>query len=301
MVLLAARLVLFVVLFLGLFTGLAWLAWAVGLRDGPPLVWTVLFGVPAALGASWFCMTRLEHASLAGLGLRSGRAGLRGVALGVAIGVGLIAAAVGPMVALGWIGWTASGEGAGGWATSGVLLGALLFGAAWMEELLFRGYPFQLLAGRLGPLVAIVGTSIAFGALHGGNPGVGPLALLNITLAGLLLAILFWKTRDLWLATGVHLGWNWAMALGDLSVSGLPMEVAGIDPVLHGPALWTGGPFGPEGGLAVTAVSGAAILWAASSRMLTPSLEVRAIWPPSEGWRRAPARGGRSERGDRQA
>jgi uncharacterized protein len=41
---------------------------------------------------------------------------------------------------------------------------------------------------------------------------VAPLGLANIFLAGVMLAVAYLRTRSLWFATGVHLGWNWTMA-----------------------------------------------------------------------------------------
>jgi uncharacterized protein len=120
------------------------------------------------------------------------------------------------------------------------------------EEALFRGYPFQKLVEGFGAPTATIVASAGFAIAHANNPDVNSFALFNIFLAGVVLSVAYLRTRSLWFATGVHLGWNWAMAgLMDLPVSGLELFDAPLyDPVDHGPSWLTGGSFGPEAGVA---------------------------------------------------
>lgn len=135
----------------------------------------------------------------------------------------------------------------------------LVFAAC--EELLFRGYPFRALAESARPWVAIVITSAAFGILHGFNPGAGPFALLNICLAGVILALLYFHTHNLWLAIGFHWGWNWAEGAGfGFAVSGLGPEAGFLQAIPHGPRWLSGGEFGPEASIVMTGTTVAAIL-----------------------------------------
>ena len=131
----------------------------------------------------------------------------------------------------------------------------VLLGPAAAEELIFRGYPMRVLMERWGAAAALVLTTIAFSILHGSNPQVGPLALVNIALAGLLLGMILLVTGSLWWAVGLHLGWNFATAfLADLPVSGLTIVDAPlVEVTASGNPLITGGDFGLEGGLAATA------------------------------------------------
>ena len=222
-------------------------------------VWNVLPGVAVVLLASWW-FTRLEHRTLASLGLPGGVRMPRELGLGWLAGVALIGLVVVTLILLGWLSWTPE-PGPGSRLAVGAGLTVLLLGAAFVEELLFRGYPFQVLERRFGAATAIAATSVIFGAVHALNPNFAALPAVNITLAGFLLAIAYWRTRSLWFVTGLHLGWNWTMALSELSVSGLPVEMPGYESRVTGPVLWTGGAFGPEGGLLVTVASLLGIVW----------------------------------------
>lgn len=249
-------------------------------------IWVVGALLFAALLASWIMTRRIEGRPMRTLGLRGGPSGLAQLGLGTLAGIALIGAAILAMALAGWIEWTPE-PGEGSPIGAALRLAGLLFGAAFVEELLFRGYPFQLLERRFSPWIAIGATSIGFGALHGANPNVGPLALVNITIAGVLLAVAYWRTGSLWVATGVHLGWNWTMAVTELSVSGLPeFDVPGVDPTVSGPIVWTGGAFGPEGGLVITLVSLAGVMW--MWRLGGGREKLGAAGPPGPGVREAP-------------
>lgn len=205
-------------------------------------------------------LARSEDRPLSSLGLPFGGDAAKQTWWGTLVGVVLMGAVLVSFAVFGWLRWQSAPEAGSPFATAAELLGLLAL-AAFAEELLFRGYPFQVVLRRFGPFVAILSTSAAFGALHAFNPGIGPLALVNITLAGVLLGVAYLRTGSLWFATGVHLGWNWVMAVSELSVSGIDIRMPDIEPTLTGPAIMTGGGFGPEGGLIVTVMSLIGIVW----------------------------------------
>ncbi|MBW3573057.1 MAG: CPBP family intramembrane metalloprotease, partial [Gemmatimonadetes bacterium] len=152
--------------------------------------------------------------------------------------------------------------------------------AAAAEEAMFRGYAFQALVQGIGAWPAVVASSALFAYAHGGNTNVTPLALANIFLAGVMLAVAYLRTRSLWFATAVHLGWNWAMAsLLDFPVSGIVMDMPLYTGREAGPDWLTGGAFGPEAGLAatLTIVLGTAWMW--RTRRLGESSHMRALRP----------------------
>lgn len=252
-----------------------------------PLTWQSTLPLAlAAFAASVWAMERLERTPVAALGLAVGPGQLGWLGRGFLVGAGIMGLALAVLAAGGWLSWRSGPGGALEGVADAVGLTPILFPAAWAEELLFRGYPLQLVAARVGATAAIVGTSIGFAALHLLNPGVDALAVLNLALAGLVLGVAWWRTYSLWFATGLHLGWNWLMLAVDLPVSGLAFDLPGFDAVLAGPELWTGGEFGPEGGFAVTCAALAGLAWLARTRRLTRDLATLALRPLHE--RRSP-------------
>lgn len=297
------RLLLFVLLFVGalLATGFVLSRVAFGWSEATAMTAGSAVAVAAALFASWIMAEKVEGVPLAALGLPVDEVLPGDLARGFLLGGALIGAAVVAMALAGWVSWRPE---PGGFAL-GPFLGALaemgvfLLLAAWLEELIFRGYPLQVTAEGAGVGWALASTSAVFAAAHAWNPGLGAalleepslgrlLPLVNIGLAGLVLGLAYWRTYSLWFATGVHFGWNWTMGFAaDLPVSGLEpgtpgyelFETPGFDAVVQGPALWTGGSFGPEGGLAVTIASLAGIAWLARTDTLDRALRVRALGP----------------------
>jgi membrane protease YdiL (CAAX protease family) len=70
-------------------------------------------------------------------------------------------------------------------------------------------------------------------------------------LAGFFLASVLLATRSLYAAIAAHFVWNWFMAAGlHTAVSGIRVLAPDYRVVDAGPDWLTGGPWGPEGGLA---------------------------------------------------
>jgi CAAX protease family protein len=187
-------------------------------------------------------------------------------AVGLAIGAGGLVVGAALQLLPGWLTFRPDSGTTAQWA--GTLLRDLgLFGiAAAAEEAVFRGYPFQLLVRAVGAPVAVAVGSALFARAHMDNPNITAFGTVNIFLAGVLLSTAFLLTKSLWFATAIHLGWNWSMAsLIDLPVSGFEIfDTPLYEAYLSGPVWFTGGNFGPEGGLSGTigiAVALAAVLW----------------------------------------
>ena len=211
-----------------------------------------------------------EPAATMGFGLqRVGRDGT----LGLALGLGTMLAIGGINLAFGWANWT---QGTGNLGT--FLLDALaLLPLAAAEEVVFRGYLLRAIGGWRGPAVGAVVTSVLFALLHALNPNLSLLGLLNILLAGVVFALAVERSGTLWLAVGYHFAWN--LAQGPLL--GMPVSGTTWEGLLAlgtgGPPLWSGGSFGPEGGLLSTAILLLSLfpLWAATRRPASVAVACR--------------------------
>ena len=152
--------------------------------------------------------------------------------------------------------------------------------AAAAEEALFRGYAFQALVQGIGAWPAVLLSSAAFALAHMRNPSVDAVALANIFAAGIMLGWAYLRTRSLWFCTALHLGWNWAMsAVLEFPVSGLRRDVPLYDEVSIGPRWFTGGDFGPEGGVAATLAIVLLTALLLRARRLRESPTMRALRP----------------------
>jgi len=127
------------------------------------------------------------------------------------------------------------------------VLGAAAFG----EELICRGYSYQnFLDIRRGTLGLFV-TAVLFAGMHALNPAVwsSSVPMLNLFAAGILLALAYRLSGNLWFPTALHFGWNFAQGgLLRLPISG--RDVGGLAGLLPDPAMpvWlSGGAFGLEG------------------------------------------------------
>ena len=178
------------------------------------------------------------------------RPALPQLSMGLALGVALFMATMAPLIGLGL--YTVNGTN-----PAQVLVKPLVIGlvAAVAEELVFRGLLLRLLEERWGSLWALGISSLVFGLAHGINPGASPIIFLIIALeAGLLLGAAWLATRRLWLGIGLHFAWNFTQGgIFGAAVSGTGMAglLAGR---LTGPAVLTGGPFGPEASLQAVAI-----------------------------------------------
>ena len=123
------------------------------------------------------------------------------------------------------------------------------------EEVLCRGY-YYVSAGTTNPVAALFASSAIFSLLHAGNPGVSLLALVNIFLFGIFAALYFLRRGNIWGVGAIHSIWNFAQGnVFGCSVSGTgnggSLLVTRFSQTRE---LFSGGTFGPEGGLAVTIV-----------------------------------------------
>lgn len=129
------------------------------------------------------------------------------------------------------------------------------------EELLCRGYLLTSLARRISFPVAVFISSLMFalphfGKLFGQGLALSIIGLANLMLFSLLVSLYMQKDRNIYLAFAIHSIWNFLLAvICGISVSGNEASASSVLLFkVHGSGVFTGGAYGPEGSLAVTAV-----------------------------------------------
>jgi membrane protease YdiL (CAAX protease family) len=133
------------------------------------------------------------------------------------------------------------------------LMSLLLFViVALNEEILMRGYILNNLMDSMNKYWALLISATIFSVLHGLNPNISFLAIINIMLAGIILGSSYIFTRNLWLPISLHLFWNFFQGpvLG-YSVSGMKIDSI-FKVTLFGNTFVNGGQFGFEGSIVCT-------------------------------------------------
>jgi membrane protease YdiL (CAAX protease family) len=145
---------------------------------------------------------------------------------------------------------------------SGLLgVAGLIFVAAVLEEVVFRGVLFRILETAAGTVHALWLQALIFAVVHLANVEGASLAetvttLVAGTLIGALWTMVFVYSRNLWVASANHAAWNFAIILTGLPLSGIEewRALAPFESRYNGPVWLTGGMFGPEDSIVTIAV-----------------------------------------------
>ena len=231
-----------------------------------PLVSGVV-GLLGAILTVWLAGRFLDRRPFSEFGFRLGAGWWLDLFFGLVLGALLMTVVFLVELGLGWVKVTGAFEVPGG----APFVISILFPAATFvcvglsEEMVSRGYQLKNAAEglnypALGPsgaiLLAWISSSVFFGVLHADNPNATPISTLNIVLAGLMLGFGYVLSGELAIPIGLHITWNFFQG----AVYGFPVSGFGaFGPTLltteqGGPDLWTGGSFGPEGGLLVPGI-----------------------------------------------
>ncbi len=220
---------------------------------GDRLLGAALGTFTAAAVANAIVLRIYERGSLADIGMQWNGSSRRNLLLGCAGGVGAGCLVVGVPLAVGLAEIRPDPEYPGSVAAFFFVSLVLLFGAAG-EEMLFRGYGFQALVAAIGPFATILPVSFVFAWMHSANDYASTLGLVNTFGWGVVLGVAFLRSGDLWFPIGLHFGWNWVLPIFGVSVSGFTMNTVGYAIDWSVGDLWSGGAYGPEGGLLTTLV-----------------------------------------------
>jgi uncharacterized protein len=233
--------------------------------SGSPML-PVISGAAGLLGALlsvWLAGRFLDRRPFEDFGFHLNAGWWLDLFFGLALGALLMTAVFLIELMLGWVKVTGAFEsfvsGAPFWLA--ILIPAALFlCVGFYEELIFRGYQLRnaaeglnlpVVGHRDAVLLAWVLSSAFFGYLHATNPNATLLSTVNVAVAGLMLGAGYVLTGELAIPIGLHVTWNFFQgAVFGFPVSGLKVGGATfLNLDQGGPDLWTGGRFGPEGGL----------------------------------------------------
>ncbi len=213
---------------------------------------SVLAVFSAALLGNAFCLRIFDGVGLDRLGIPWNDAALRNARTGLALGF----AAAALVVAIPMVGGHASEVTPPGvqpnWREQMFVPVMLLAGAAG-EELLFRGFGFQILLRAFGPFSALLPIGVLFGFMHGANPHASLFGILNTIGFGVLFGYAFVRSHDIWFPFGLHFAWNLTLLLLGTPISGITIKVTTYQVVWRGSALWSGGDYGPEASVLTSA------------------------------------------------
>lgn len=210
----------------------------------------LVVGVASAAGAvfcyDWLCKFVEGRTVIAELPRADARSGLL---WGMGIGAGLFVATI---VVIAIFGGVDHIDGGGDWWKFVATIGVMACTAA-TEELVFRGVVYRIVEERFGTWIALVGSSIIFGAVHlaGKSEVSGSAEILGVIgimiQGGLVTGAAYAAGRALWAPIGIHFAWNLTEAGFGTAVSGKTSEFGSlVQTTLNGPSLLTGGSFGPE-------------------------------------------------------
>ncbi len=231
-----------------------------------------------AVGFTWLLARFVDRRRFAEYGFHLSARAWIDLGFGFALGAGLMTAIFLVEILAGWVELETRAVTKSGLSPlPALLLSVFAFAVvAVNEELTFRGYQLRNLAEglagrRIDPRAAIVAawaiSSLVFGLAHLSNAGSTLVSALNIFLVtALLVGLPYVLTGELAIPIGIHLSWNlFQGTVFGLPVSGTETPEALLAVTQHGPPLWTGGAFGPEGGLLATLSSvvgcGLVLLW----------------------------------------
>jgi membrane protease YdiL (CAAX protease family) len=233
-----------------------------------------VFMILSVVALIHFVLVRYARILPTDLGLRASLGTLKRLVLGVVIGTMMLLTAFCIAWGAGKFIVAAPAPTAQASFADALWLLAYYLVAAVFEELLFRVALVGPLRLALPPSLAVTVPAALFGLAHVLNQHASTLGILNTVVAGILLGLLYLErgaygsTPSLGLAIGVHAGWNFAMSMLGISVSGHPLSKAVVECRAED-VLWSGGAYGLEAGLGTSLVMLTAAIAAAKYASLS--------------------------------
>lgn len=211
----------------------------------PSEIWASIVGALSStavmIGAYFLLMKYYEGRAVPELARKGA---LRWNGLGFLLGFGAITAAVGILYILGCYMPTQVHE-----LVPFLPNIAFIIGAGMLEELVFRGLFFRILWKWKGLWPAILISSVAFQLPHFMNPHEHFLPAILGVIFGIAHALMYVRSKGIWLPFAFHVGWNLAQPTWGTTLSGIDEFPLLVQSEMNGPELLTGSAFGIEDSL----------------------------------------------------
>jgi len=216
--------------------------------DSPTMLFLTAFQVVGSFLALWFMMSVVNREPLKNIGLSLENRGKE-----MLVGLGGALLFIGGIFLILWTIGAITVTGVAGFKPGVFIVSMMLFLAAFDEEIIFRGYILKnMMDGTDNRWIALGGSSVLFALLHAGNPSVWSswVPMTELFAAGFILGISYTFTKNLWLPTFFHFGWNFFQGLLGFEISGLSVD--SWKALVHEntgnvPDVISGGTFGIEG------------------------------------------------------
>ena len=216
--------------------------------DSPILLLMTAFQVVGSFLALWFMMSVVNREPLMNIGLSLENRGKEMLA-----GLGGALVFIGGIFLVLWMIGAITMTGVVGFKPGVFIVSMMLFLAAFDEEIIFRGYILKNMMDETdNRWIALGGSSVLFALLHAGNPSVWSnwVPMTELFAAGFILGISYTFTKNLWLPTFFHFGWNLFQGLFGFEISGMGVDswkMIAHENTGNVPDVISGGAFGIEG------------------------------------------------------
>jgi len=124
------------------------------------------------------------------------------------------------------------------------------------EEVLCRSYLLTSVGAKKGIIPGVLISSLAFSLMHISNNSFTVLPMINIFLFGVVMALIYICSENIWVVSAIHGIWNYAQGnIFGISVSGIDINDSFIkSSQIAGKEIINGGGFGAEGGIVTTLI-----------------------------------------------
>jgi len=207
-----------------------------------------VLGIISSFGAIWFMMAVVNREPLMNIGLSVENRGKE-----MLVGLGGALLFIGGIFLILWTLGAITVTGLVGFKSEVFMVSMMLFVAAFNEEIVFRGYLLKnMMEETDNRWIALAGSSVFFALVHSGNPSVWStwVPMTELFAAGFILGISYTFTKNLWLPTFFHFGWNFFQGLFGFEISGMGVDswkVLSHENTGNVPDVISGGAFGIEG------------------------------------------------------